>query len=495
MPRVSKALRTDKHSSRGGAVQNIGLVNDYVRIPYANGSSFASRFLYREFSERGHDVTVMGPHDPDARPEDMPTNHLCLPSVPLKIHPGVYLPMPGPKALKAAESLDLDVVLAQSCSKLLALGTHLRRACNVPFLCVNTVHMPSVYNVILPDALNESPRVNDIFQNRMIPWVESMTADVYNDTDGLIVLSGGLKQYWRERGVKVPIHVIPRAVDPSVFDRVIDHDPFPAGAKKGARLLVVCRQTREKGIERLLEIFAQTIAPAVPDATLTIVGDGPDYDTFREHADNLGIGPKVFFVGEYPLREIPAFYRHADLFVYTSLSETYGQVVSEALWCRVPVVALADNMGVSQQVTHGENGILVEPGPNESKANWRFGKEVVGLLRDNPRRRYMAERAEQLARYRSDPERCVQRYYDAFAEARAHCDATEYKRQSLKKLKKLHMMAHWTGIHGLAWGFGLVRPPAIVNRHGRRQSGWDTLRRVSRVSINTSTRESAQLST
>ena len=34
-----------------------------------------------------------------------------------------------------------------------------------------------------------------------------------------MVLSDGLKSYWRERGVTVPIHVIPRAVQPEIFDK------------------------------------------------------------------------------------------------------------------------------------------------------------------------------------------------------------------------------------------------------------------------------------
>jgi hypothetical protein len=52
------------HASDLPFPQRIGILNDYVRIPYANGSSFASQLLYREFSERGHDVTVIGPSDP-----------------------------------------------------------------------------------------------------------------------------------------------------------------------------------------------------------------------------------------------------------------------------------------------------------------------------------------------------------------------------------------------------------------------------------------------
>ncbi|HWP06259.1 MAG TPA: glycosyltransferase family 4 protein, partial [Polyangiaceae bacterium] len=71
-------------------MRRIGILNDYVRVPYANGSSFASQLLYREFTARGHEVTIIGPQDPEATSADLPRHHVSLPSVPLRIHPGVH---------------------------------------------------------------------------------------------------------------------------------------------------------------------------------------------------------------------------------------------------------------------------------------------------------------------------------------------------------------------------------------------------------------------
>jgi len=332
------------------------------------------------------------------------------------------------------------------------------------------VHLPSVYNVLLPDRLNSSKFVNSLFADGVIPWLERTTADNYNDSDGLIVLSEKLKTYWRERGVKVPIHVIPRAVEPKIFDAPVDEDPFPAIARRGYRLLCVCRHTREKGVERLLNIFARWIAPSVPEATLTLVGDGPDHDSFRETAIKLGVADRVFFPGEHPVTSIPAWYRNADLFVYTSLSETYGQVVSEALWCGLPVVALADGMGVCQQVDEGINGVLVDPAQDAELVNWRFGSEAVALLRNHSRRRALAEGASATARLRSQPERCIARYYEAIDAGRRHLRETAKERARKNPRRYL---ARWTALHVAVAGAGLVRPPAVVNRHGRQQPTWD----------------------
>jgi 1,2-diacylglycerol 3-alpha-glucosyltransferase len=465
-----ETLEGTSHSAREGWPRRIGILNDYLRIPYANGSSFASQFLYREFGARGHDVTVLGPSDPLAAPHELPDSHIGLPSLPLRMHPGVRMPLPAPRVLKRIVDRRFDVVLAQVCSAFLDLGAWLRAAHGVPFLCVNTVHLPSVYNVLLPDALHKNALVNSFFGDYCIPWLEQQVADNYNQSDGLIVLSEAFERYWRKRGVKVPIHVIPRAVEPRIFDAPAEDDPFPASAKRGFRLLCVCRHTREKELGRLLEIFARWIAPRIPEATLTLVGDGPDHMAFREQAVELGIADRTFFPGEHSVTAIPNWYRHADLFVYTSLSETYGQVVSEAMWCGLPVVALYDDMGVSQQVRDGENGVLVMPASDQEFTNWRFGSEAVALLRNHQRRSALAAGAERTTRARATPDRCIERYYEAFREARRHCLESPDKRGAPAKF-----IARWTALQLAVVGLACVRPPAEVNRHGRKQPNWEAL--------------------
>jgi glycosyltransferase involved in cell wall biosynthesis len=233
--------------------------------------------------------------------------------------------------------------------------------------------------------------------------------------------------------------------------------------------LVLCRHTREKNLLRLLEIFARLIAPALPGATLTLVGDGPDHDSFRARAAELGIGERCYFPGEQALGEVSAWYQHADLFVYASLSETYGQVVSEALWSGLPVVAFADEMGVSQQVEHGKSGILVPPGPDETAANWRFASEVASLLRDPARRRALSQAARQLARERSDLDSSIERYYAAFELGRWHAAHASRPEQPAQ----VGSLARLLGLHLATAALGTMRKPALLNRNGCHQPGWD----------------------
>jgi glycosyltransferase involved in cell wall biosynthesis len=269
--------------------------------------------------------------------------------------------------------------------------------------------------------------------------------------------------------VTVPIHVIPRSVDPSVFDAPVGDDPFPRHLPRGKRLLVVCRHTREKNVERLLEIFARHIAPSDPDVTLTLVGDGPDHDRFKSRAEQLGVAARCHFPGEISLPDIPTWYRHADLFVYTSLSETYGQVVSEALWSGLPVVAFRDDKGVSDQVVDGSDGYLVHP--RAAHSDEVFGTRVMQLLANPDQLALFAKRAEAKARRRSDPGRCVEAYQRTFAEAQEHCMLTARPQSFFSRIGPL---VHMAALHSLLAVLGCIRPPATVNRHGRLPPSWES---------------------
>jgi glycosyltransferase involved in cell wall biosynthesis len=454
----------------------IGIANDHVRVPYANGSSFASQFLYREFNQRGHEVTVIGPEDPIAREEDLPENRVLLSSLPLNAQPGVHLALPTRRGLRELARKRIDIFLGQTGTGMIDLGLWLRRTHRIPFLSVNTFHWASYYEVLFPESFHENRAMHYVFSDQVIPWLERQVASAYNKSDGLVVLSSGLKQYWRDRGVNCPIHVIPRSVDPAIFDQPAGEDPFHKACPAGHRLLSVCRHSREKSLERLLTIFSREVASQDPLATLTLVGDGPDHDSLVEVSRRLGLEQRVFFEGEKTLAEVQSYYRHADLFTYTSLSETYGQVVSEALWCGLPVVAMNDGKGVQQQVAHDQDGVLISPGPNESDSNFRFGQTIIELLNNPDRRRSMAEQAVRRARPRCAPEQNIQRFYDAFHQAKEHLDATGAGSTSTTtsvSVPSAYHLARWTGLHVAAAALGAFRRAEPVPSGDRPLSTWD----------------------
>ncbi|MEM1414764.1 MAG: glycosyltransferase [Myxococcota bacterium] len=452
--------------------KRLALISDHLRIPYANGSSFASQWLVRALGARGTEVTVVGPDDPLATAEDYPPHYVAMPSVPFRSVPGVHLALPSKTALRELARRRPEAVVAQAATALLDVGVWLREQHGVPMLSVNTLHLPSAYNAALPPLLERYTAVKLAMEKTIISFAEAQSVDAYNRGDGLVVLSSGLAQYWRDRGLEVPAHVIPRAIDPSHFDRPVTRDPFEAlgHAPRGGRLLCVCRHVREKNLHRLLEVVATKVFPKSPDATLTLVGDGAERDELAAMAERLGVAERVFFPGEQSRDTLVDWYGSADLFLYMSLSETYGQVVTEALWNRLPAIALDDGMGVRDQIAPGHDGELVHPGGTKAEkdaADAIFAGHVVRLLANQELRRSYAEEAGTRARLRADPSRVADRWVEVLGEAKRYRDEAPEARRS-----EVPLLARWAGVHSLAFGLGLLRPPQHLKSHAR-VPGWD----------------------
>lgn len=130
--------------------------------------------------------------------------------------------------------------------------------------------------------------------------------------------------------------------------------------------LYVGRLAAEKNIGALLDAFRTLRArlqPAQRDYfRLALVGDGPLAASLR------GLGEKgIILPGTQLGADLARWYASADVFVFPSLSETFGNVVSEALASGLPVAAY-DCPGVNEQVRDQQEGLLVPPGGDLAEA-------------------------------------------------------------------------------------------------------------------------------
>lgn len=462
-------------TQRVGRPLRVAILSDFVRIPYANGAAFQTRFLYQELKKCGHEVTVIGPHDPDAAPEELAVNTIQLPSVPCKSYPGLYLPLPLASWIFDASRWNFDLCFAQTTSLLVHFGIWLRKMRGVPLLVVNTTHLAAAYDVLLPERISKIEAVHAGLEMVLRRPYEKTFADIYNASDGLVVLSEGLKPYWRERGVTAPIHVIPRTVQPEVFDKPLGPDPYVAhGVGRGPRIICAGRHTREKAQDRVIRIFARHVLREERDATLILVGQGPDTANFKRVAREMGVEDRVIFTHEVPFTQMSDWYAYADVFMHASLSETYGNVLGEALWCGTPTVAFADGMGVSSQIHDEVNGVVLSPGKGtvgEAEADAAFGRAVVALLRDPQKRARLGKNASRMARERAHPHVVQERLAHAFLHAQEHAAAAglrpdQAKPKALQWLTTLQHFRPWTVMNGGVYLVSHLRPVRFQNPDG-----------------------------
>lgn len=111
------------------------------------------------------------------------------------------------------------------------------------------------------------------------------------------------------------------------------------GNHQGGRLLFVGRFLSLKGMDIGLQSFSQ-VKKVYPNATLTMVGDGPEKARWQELAVKLGVDSSVDWKGWLPKSEVQHLYSEHDIFFFPSLRDSGGFVVLEALQNAMPVVCL-----------------------------------------------------------------------------------------------------------------------------------------------------------
>ena len=118
--------------------------------------------------------------------------------------------------------------------------------------------------------------------------------------------------------------------------------------------LAVGRVAAEKNIELALRAW-QAARERCPGALMVVVGDGPARGRLQRE------WPEVRFVGARRDDDLAVHYASADVFLFPSLTDTFGNVVLEALASGLPVVA-HDCAAPAEHVASGRAGVLVEPG-------------------------------------------------------------------------------------------------------------------------------------
>jgi glycosyltransferase involved in cell wall biosynthesis len=175
-------------------------------------------------------------------------------------------------------------------------------------------------------------------------------------------------------GFREQVSVIPTPVD---LDRFRDAAAGDLRARLGLEnrevLLYVGRIAREKGLDLLLRAFAQVHARR-PQTRLLLVGSGPYQDGAEHLRDKLGLDAAVIFVGAVPYAEIAPYYAAADLFVFSSTTETQGLVLLESLAAGTPVVAVSAP-GAADALKDG-GGHLTEATDDD------FAQGIVRVLED-----------------------------------------------------------------------------------------------------------------
>jgi glycosyltransferase involved in cell wall biosynthesis len=338
--------------------------------------------LFRQgLIEAGHEVHIFAPVHEDFDDEEPYVFRLPALDLPGELDLSLALPLKAPIAV-TVRGIKPTLIHSQHPILIGDLAAAFARDLDLPL--VFTFH--TRYDEYAQEYVPVAPELASIVMKGIINrYLEQCTH--------IVAPTSSIRQFiLREYAPDAPVSVVPTPVDLRAYNDLDRHRVRSAlGLEEAELLLYVGRLAGEKALDFLLCVFARVVAER-PQVRLLLVGKGPEEDDLRETVRELDLGERVVFAGAVPHDDVPHYAAAADLFVFSSVTETQGLVLIEAMAAGTPVIAVKAPGSVD--VLEEGGGLLV---PIQEDA---FANAVLELLADEPRRRAMGEKAA----------RVVQRY-------------------------------------------------------------------------------------
>ncbi len=363
-------------------IENLPPAQPHLRVavvtetypPEVNGVAFTLQRVVDGLRERGHQVQLVRPRQ-SSDPQDGAATHadVLLRGMPIPRYPHLQLGLPARKRLQALWSRQRpDVVHIATEGPLgwsaLRVARKLRIAVTSDFR-TNFHAYSSHYGM-----------------GWLSKPIMAYLKRFHNQTLTTMVPTAALAERLAAAGFE-RLQVVGRGVDARIFDPALRSAALRQrwGAdESGPVLLCVSRLAREKNLALLIRAYAQARLQA-PQTRLVVVGDGPARAELQAQA------PDAIFTGQLSREELARAYASADVFAFPSRTETFGNVVLEAMASGLAVVAF-DYAAAAQTISSGHDGLLV---PFDADA--AFVQHVTDLVCQPARIRALGAAARQTA--------------------------------------------------------------------------------------------------
>ena len=349
-----------------------------VYFPRVNGVSTAIMILRRELQRKGHEITLIAPDYGVITPDE--ENIIRIPARRVWLDPEDRMMRPGKIDLWLAhlQASSFDLVHIHTPFVAHYAGLKLARMLGVPSV--------ETYHTFFEEYLFHYVPLLPKFLMRYL--ARAFSRSQCAALDGLVVPSQPMLDALLRYGVETRAEVIPTGIELADFSGGDGHRFRAQHAIERTRplLLFVGRIAHEKNIGFLLDALAH-IKQTHPDVLLVLAGEGPASAALRRQAARLRLEAHIRFVGYLERsRELLDCYRAADVFVFSSRTETQGLVLLEAMALGVPVVGLAI-MGTAEVLRHGRGAHIAQDDVRD------FAGKVSALLGDSAARAALAQSA------------------------------------------------------------------------------------------------------
>ena len=311
--------------------------------PEVNGVAMTLGRLVDGLLERGHEVQVVRPRQgrADGQLQREGLDEVLSHGVPIPNYPDLHFGLPsGSRLIKLWQQQRPDVVHVATEGPLGWSAVTAARKLRLPVTSSFHTNFDN-YSQHYGIGLLKTP-------------IDAYLRKLHNRTMATLVPTQDLVQALEARGYH-NVSVMSRGVAIEQFHprcRSAALRQSWGAAPDDVVVLYVGRLAKEKNVGTLLSAFA-AIQSRLPSAKLVFVGDGPLRKPLQEAC------PQAIFCGTQVGADLAVHYASGDLFLFPSSSETYGNVVPEAMASGLAVLAYA-RAAAGSLIRHGHNGILAE---------------------------------------------------------------------------------------------------------------------------------------
>jgi glycosyltransferase involved in cell wall biosynthesis len=369
--------------------------NNYLPNPY--GVTVSVETFRAELEKRGHTVYIFAPKWKgygDNNPQVF-----RYPSIDIEFKFRFPLPIPCSwKMRRTLKALKIDIIHSQHPN---LLGSAARR-----FARKKKIPLVFTWHTLYDQYTNFIPLVPKSWVARYI--IKKATAYA-NHSDAVIAPTASIIPILKKWGVQKEIIPIATGIKAEEFDGA---DQEVVRKKYGIAsdeivLFLVSRLTEEKNIEFIFR-SVKAVLVQKEKVKFLVAGDGYLVPELKKYCEENKIADSVIFTGLISHEELKNYYASADIFVYGSKSETQGIIPLEAMYMRLPIVAV-DSTGISSLALNKANGFLVREDEKE------FSDAILKLINDAELRKRFAEASGKIARDNFTSEVCADKLLKVYA--------------------------------------------------------------------------------
>lgn len=396
--------------------------------PEVNGVAMTIARLVDGLRAAGHRVRIVRPRQPADREDPGDARELLVRGLPLPGYAGLRFGLPAYARLSAAwRAARPDVVHVVTEGPLGAAAVSAARALGIPVTSGFHTNFDRYsrhygFGFLQPLVAAYLRRFHRRTRLTLVPTAALADSLASAGLPGVRVVGRGvdctlfdparrsheLRATWGLTAPAEPVRAVVRAQAPAAGKAQGEFDlapPLPAEAGSegqaavgGLVVLYVGRLAAEKNVELVLRAFA-AIRAHRRDARLVLVGDGPlrarlARNWAGEGAPGSSASAAIHFAGQRCGEDLAAHYASGDLFLFPSLTETFGNVTQEAMASGLAVLAFR-SAAAAELIVDGENGRTVAPGDEAA-----FIGAAVQLAKEDAIRRRLGRRARQSVRER-----------------------------------------------------------------------------------------------